>query len=53
MNYLIKFNPEAEEDYDKFNKSQQYQIDKAIYKVAQNPLPQNEGGYGKPLGNKQ
>jgi len=21
--------------------------------VAQNPLPQNEGGYGKPLGNKQ
>ena len=21
-------------------------------KVAQNPLPQNEGGYGKPLGNK-
>ena len=25
---------------------------KAIRKVAQNPLPVNEGGYGKPLGNK-
>ncbi len=25
---------------------------KAINKVKENPLPQNEGGYGKPLGNK-
>ena len=26
---------------------------KAINKVLQNPLPVTEGGYGKPLGNKQ
>ena len=25
---------------------------KGILKVAQNPRPQSEGGYGKPLGNK-
>lgn len=26
---------------------------KGISKVAKNPLPTDEGGYGKPLGNKQ
>ena len=26
---------------------------KGISKVAQNPLPTDEGGYGRPLGNKQ
>jgi len=52
MTYKIKFYPEAEEDYEKFNNFQKDQIDKAILKVSKNPLPQNEGGYGKPLGNK-
>jgi mRNA interferase RelE/StbE len=28
------------------------QVDKAIRKISQNPLPQSEGGYGKPLGHK-
>jgi mRNA interferase RelE/StbE len=53
MNYRIEYTSEAEEDYKKFNRHQQYQIDKVIDRVAKNPLPQNEGGYGKPLGNKQ
>ena len=53
MNYRIKYSDEAEEDLEKFNNFQKDQIDKAVRKVSQNPLPQNEGGYGKPLGNKQ
>lgn len=32
--------------------SVQVQVIKGIQKVSQNPLPQNDGGYGKPLGNK-
>ena len=43
---------EADEDYNKLDKSQRKLVDKAIMKVSQNPLPQSEGGYGKPLGNK-
>ena len=52
MNYQLKLRPEAEKDMEDFNNHQANQIDKAIKKVLQNPLPQNEGGYGKPLGNK-
>jgi mRNA interferase RelE/StbE len=53
MNWTVKYLPEADDDYDNCTKSQKYQIDKAIQKVSQNPLPQSEGGYGKPLGNKR
>jgi mRNA interferase RelE/StbE len=53
MKYKYKYSKEAEKDLDDFNKSQIEQITKAIRKVLQNPLPQNEGGLGKPLGNKQ
>ena len=52
MNWGYKYLPEADEDYNQFNKAQKYQIDKAILKVTKNPLPQNEGGLGKPLGHK-
>lgn len=48
----IEYLPEADKDFAGFNKAQQFQIDKAIDKVRQNPLTQNEGGLGKPLGNK-
>lgn len=47
--YYIK---EAREDIKKLDNSQQLQVLKAIKKVALNPMPQKEGGYGKPLGNK-
>ena len=52
MNYSYKYSDEAEKDLDNFNKFQIGQITKAIRKVVKNPLPQNEGGLGKPLGNK-
>ena len=52
MNYRIDYSDEAKKDRKVFNNYQLDQIDKAIRKVSKNPLPQNEGGYGKPLGNK-
>jgi len=52
MNYIAVLSDEAIEDMKEFNHAQQRQIIKAIGKVVQNPLPQNEGGLGKPLGNK-
>lgn len=45
--------PEAEKDYDNLAHNQQLMVDKAIAKVQTNPLPQSEGGYGKPLGHKR
>ena len=51
--WSVEFTTEAANDMDNLEHSQRIQVDRAIYKVSQNPLPQNEGGYGKPLGNKQ
>ena len=51
--WTVEFTTEAENDIDSLDRSQRLQVDKAIYKVSKNPLPQIEGGYGKPLGNKQ
>jgi len=45
----LEFLPEADKDHDKLDKSVRIQVDKAINKVLQNPLPDYEGGYGKPL----
>ncbi|MCB6287272.1 type II toxin-antitoxin system RelE family toxin [[Clostridium] scindens] len=52
MSWNVKYLPEALEDLQKLNGSQKILIRKAIQKVCQNPLPENEGGYGKLLGNK-
>lgn len=51
--WRVEFTAEAEKDRSALDHSQKLQVDKAIHKVSQNPLPQSEGGYGKPLGNKQ
>ena len=51
-NWIDKYHPEAKKDIDKLDGSQKVAVKKAIKKVLQNPLPQSEGGYGKPLGNK-
>lgn len=51
-NWIIDYEDEAKEDFDNLDGSQRKQVFKAIEKVSQNPLPQQEGGYGKPLGNK-
>ena len=52
MNWSIKYLPEAEADFAALDDSQKILVRKAIKKVSANPLPVDEGGYGKPLGNK-
>lgn len=51
MTWEVEYFKEAEKDLVKFDHSQKLHILKAIEKVSQNPLPDYEGGYGKPLGN--
>jgi len=52
MIWSVEFLEEAEKDMKKLDHSVQMQVLKGIQKVSQNPLPAEEGGYGKPLGNK-
>ena len=52
MSWEIIYLPEVEKDYENLHHRQQLIVDKSITKVQENPLPQNEGGYGKPLGHK-
>lgn len=52
MTWDIEFFEEAEKDMKKLDRSAQIQVLKGIRKVSKNPLPAEEGGYGKPLGNK-
>ena len=52
MTWNIEFLEEAKKDMKKLDHSLQIRVTKGIQKVAQNPLPQQEGGYGKPLGSK-
>lgn len=51
MSWEIRFLSEASEDLRKLDGSQRILIAKALKKVSANPLPMDEGGYGKPLGN--
>lgn len=52
MSWEVEYLPEAHQDLKNLDGSQRKLILKAIKKVQQNPLPIYEGGYGKPLGNK-
>jgi len=52
MKWDIKYLPEAVDDLNELDNSLKSQILKGIRKVSINPLPNKEGGYGKPLGNK-
>ncbi len=52
MKWTIEFLEEAEKDMKKLGHSVQIQVLKGISKVSNNPLSAEEGGYGKPLGNK-
>ena len=47
-----KYLKEANSDLDKLDTDLREMVLAGIKKVRQNPLPQSEGGYGKPLGNK-
>ncbi|MFC2302014.1 MAG: type II toxin-antitoxin system RelE/ParE family toxin [Selenomonas artemidis] len=51
MKWAVDFLPEAADDLARLDGSQRQIAVKAIEKVRQNPLPNTEGGYGKPLGN--
>jgi len=51
MSWQIKFYEEAIEDMENLDGSKRKEVMKGIFKVSQNPLPNTEGGYGKPLGN--
>lgn len=53
MNWSVQYLPEADKDLDSLSHTQQLMVKKAIAKVQENPLPQNEGGYGKLLGHKR
>lgn len=52
MTWKLLFLPEAAKDLKNLAGNQQKVVIKAIEKVRENPLPQSEGGYGKPLGSK-
>lgn len=52
MTWSIEFLEEAKKDLKKLDHSVQLQVLKGIQKVSRNPLSIQEGGYGKPLGNK-
>ena len=43
---------EAQKDMKKLGGAEREMVIKLVRKVSENPLPANEGGYGKPLGNK-
>lgn len=52
MKWDVLYTQEAFDDLRGLDASQKKQVLKAIDKVSENPLPNNEGGYGKPLGNR-
>lgn len=51
MNWKVEMTSDAIKDLKNFKGADKRQIEKAILKVSSNPLPFQEGGYGKPLGN--
>lgn len=51
MTYKLSFIKQAAEDYKALDGSQRKVVDKAIKRILINPLPNTEGGYGKPLAN--
>ena len=52
MNWKVRYLKEAVKDLKNLDQTQRYQVVKPIDKVTENPIPDSEGGYGKPLGNK-
>ncbi len=51
MSWKLSYLPEAEKDLKALDGSQRILVLKAIKKVQQNPLPAEENGYRKSLGN--
>jgi len=53
MEWEVEYLDEARKDLKKLDGSQRLLVRKAIEKVRENPIAKQEGGYGKPLGNKK
>ncbi|MCL1832774.1 MAG: type II toxin-antitoxin system RelE/ParE family toxin [Oscillospiraceae bacterium] len=51
MKWKLLYLNEVTNDLSNLDNSVKSRVRKSIEKVAQNPLPKSEGGYGKPLGN--
>ena len=51
--FKVKIIDEAQKDLGKLDLNIVLEVFKGIKKVSKNPLPQSEGEYGKPLGNKK
>lgn len=49
MTWHVEYTKDAQKDFEHLDFSQQLIILKAVERVQINPLPQSEGGYGKPL----
>lgn len=52
MAWEVLFGKEARRDVEKLGEPRRSHVRAAIEKVARNPLPASEGGYGKPLGSR-
>ena len=52
MEWVRDYLPEARRDLEQLDGSTRRRAIKIIQRVSQNPLPANEGGCGKPLGNR-
>lgn len=52
MNWEVRYLPEVLDDFRALDGSQRILVKKAIAKARTNPLPDTEGGYGKPLGSR-
>lgn len=50
--YEVAFYPDTLKNLKRLDGSQRKHVFKATERIRTNPLPQNEGGFGKPLGNK-
>lgn len=50
MKWIREYLPEARNDLRRLDGSTKQRVIKMLQRVSQNPLPANEGGYGKPLG---
>ena len=53
MTWAISFTKEAEKDIRRLREPAKSHVYAMLRKVAENPLPFTEGGYGKPLGHKR
>ncbi|MDY6066056.1 MAG: type II toxin-antitoxin system RelE/ParE family toxin [Finegoldia sp.] len=51
MSYKLSFIKEAIEDYKHLDGSNRKVVNKALKRILLNPMPNYEGGYGKPLAN--